>query len=117
MHQFLPETHDDLIALELSGKLDAADYKDILPVLEAAIERHGKIRLLWEMTDFEGWTLGGLWEDGQFDVRHSENFSKIAMVGEKHWQEWMTQAIKRFTPAEVRYFESGFRADALAWLE
>lgn len=116
MHQFLPETQADLVALELSGKLDAAEYKDILPVVEAAIQRYGKVRLLWEMTDFEGWTLGGLWEDGQFDVRHQGSFSKIAMIGDKKWQQWMTQSMKPFTTAEVRYFESGYRADALAWL-
>lgn len=114
-HRFLPESHDELIALELRGNLDAAEYQQILPTIEKAIQSHEKTRIFREMKDFEGWTVGGMWTDGKFDIRHSKAFSKIAIVGEKKWHEWMTGFMKPFTSAEVRYFDANERASAFDW--
>jgi hypothetical protein len=115
MHQFLPETHESFIALELSGKLDSHDYETILPIIRKTIEQHGKVRLFWEMKNFDGWTLDGLWADGSFDIKHAKDFSRVAIVGEKKWHEWMTKAMKPFTSAEVRYFDLGQREAAMDW--
>ncbi len=115
MHKFLPETHDNFIALEISGKLDAGEYETMLPIIEKTIQQHGKVRLFWEMKDFDGWTAGGLWADGSFDVEHAGDFSRVAMVGGKKWHEWMTKAMMPFTSAEVRFFAPEERAEALDW--
>lgn len=115
MYQLLPESQRGFVALQLSGKLDASDYEGIIPILESRIREHGKLRLYWEMRDFEGWTLGGLWADGGFDRRHANDFTHIALVGEKRWQEWMTKLMKPFTSAEVKYFDLGEREQALSW--
>lgn len=115
MYQLLPESQGGFVALRLTGKLDASDYEGIIPILESRIREHGKLRLYWEMRDFEGWTLGGLWADGGFDAKHANDFTRIALVGERKWHEWMTKLIKPFTDAEVKYFDLDERAAALAW--
>lgn len=115
MYRLLPETSGAFVALQFTGKLDADNYKAIIPILEEHISRHGKISLLWEMRDFGGWTTDGLLSDTKFDVKHRNDFSRIAMVGEKKWQDWMTSLMKPFTSAKVRYFESDERDAALAW--
>ena len=46
-----------------------------------------------------------------------EDFEKIAMVGEKKWQEWMTEIMKPFTSAEIKYFSTEERDDARKWIE
>ena len=116
MYEVLPETHHDLVALRLSGTLDADDYHAFTPLIESAIERHGKVRLFWEMRDFSGWSPGGAGTDLGFDVRHASDFKRIAIVGEKAWHEWMTKLMKPFTSAEVKYFEIPEREQALAWV-
>ncbi len=115
MHTFLSETQDSFVALRLSGKLDKSDYEAIVPLLEKHITAHGKISLCWEMHDFEGWTPGGLWADTKFDIHHANDFTRIAIVGEKKWHEWMASFMKPFTSAEVKYFESDERERAIAW--
>ena len=117
MIEILPETKIEFVALRLSGKLDDEDYTIIVPLLEKQIEAHGSITLFWEMVDFEGWTIPALWADTKFDVKHATDIDRIAMVGEKKWHELMTQMVKPFTSAEVRYFESDERAPALRWVQ
>ncbi len=117
MHEVLPETRSDLVALRVSGKLDETDYEMILPMLETRIEHHGKIRLYWEMEDLKGWTVEGFGKDVGFDVRHAGDFTRIAMVGEKRWEEWMTKLMKPFTTAEVRYFSAEDRLAAQTWVQ
>lgn len=116
MFEFLPQTERDLVALRLSGTLDRNDYEAMLPEIKKHLQDFGSLRLYWEMDDFHGWTAGGIWEDGIFDARHAWDFTRIAMVGEKKWQEWMTKLIKPFTSAEVRYFDVTEREKALAWI-
>lgn len=53
----------------------------------------------------------------RFDIQHANDFEKIAMVGEKNWQKWMTNLMKPFTNAEINFFEPGERAAALEWIK
>ena len=39
------------------------------------------------------------------------------MVGEKKWQEWMTDLMKPFTKAEIKFFELVERNTALEWIK
>jgi hypothetical protein len=87
MFEFLPQTERDLVALRLSGTLNRDDYEAMLPEITKRLQAEGSLRLYWEMDDFHGWTAGGIWEDGSFDARHASDFTRIAMVGQKKWQE------------------------------
>ena len=115
MHILLPESKEGFVALRLSEKLDGKDFDRIIPILEEQIEAHGKIALFWEMASFEGWTTEALFADTGFDLQHRNDFTRIAMVGEKKWHAWMTKLMKPFTSAEVKYYEIPERENALAW--
>ena len=60
----------NVVELTVTGKLRRADYDELIPLLEAQIERHGKIRVLFQMIDFHGWDLAGFWADLKFDIKH-----------------------------------------------
>lgn len=70
-----------------SGRLTEEDYRELVPRLHEAIERHGKLRLLILLRDFEGWTPKALIEDLRFDLRHRKDFERAAIVGERRWEE------------------------------
>lgn len=116
MVQLLKTDKPDLFAVMLADSLSGEDYNRIVPPMEAKIAQHGKINLYWEMVDFDGWQPEGLWKDLKFDVKHINSFHKVAMVGEKKWQDWLTQLTKPFTPAEVRYFDLSQREEAMRWV-
>ena len=105
-----------IIEVVATGKLHRDDYQFFVPKLDRAIKRHGKIRLLFHMIDFQGWTACALWEDVKFDVRHYSDVERLALVGDKAWQKGMGVFCKPFTTAEVRFFELKSLDDAHDWI-
>ena len=107
---------DQYVEVTLSGKLTKEDYGRFLPAIEAAIDRHGKIRLLVVMHDFHGWTAGALWEDLKFDWKHFSHIERLAMVGEKRWESGMATFCRPFTRATIQYFDIARIDEARQWL-
>jgi len=100
-----------------SGKLSAEDYERFEPAVTGLIEKAGgKIKILFQMHDFHGWELGAIWEDIKFATKHCRDIEKIAMVGEKTWEKWMSIICKPFTMSKIRYFDAGEVAAARQWL-
>ena len=106
-----------LLEVHASGKLTMEDYEGFIPAVELLIKQYGKIDILFEMSDFHGWETGAMWKDTKFAFRHFSDIGRLAVVGEKKWQEWMTIACRPFTRAAIRYFDLANVGDALAWLE
>ncbi|MEJ2553795.1 MAG: STAS/SEC14 domain-containing protein [Gammaproteobacteria bacterium] len=106
----------NIVGFRLSGKLHDEDYRTFVPALEAALESQGSLRLYAQFEDFHGWDLHASWDDFKFGVKHYADFTRIALVGDKRWEEWMAAFCKPFTRAEVRYFDTRDSAAAWAWL-
>ncbi|OKL39270.1 SpoIIAA family protein [Pontibacter flavimaris] len=113
MLQLLEQSKDDLVAFRISGDVSRSDYDVMLPLLQERIKQHGKIRVYAEVQDVADISLRALWEDIKFDIKHASNFSKVALVGDKKWIDWLTIMAKPFTSADVKYFD--FTQRQLAW--
>jgi hypothetical protein len=107
------ERQGDLVEVRVSGKLQRADYARVVPQLESAIER-GPLRLLVELHDFEGWAPQALVDDLRFDLRHRDDFARIAVVGEAKLEALATQISKPIFRGETRFFED--LEEARRWL-
>ncbi len=116
MIEQLPSKSDKILAFKLSGKLHDEDYKHFVPVIEAAVAKHGKIRLLAQFHDFHGWDMHALWDDIKFSTKHCFDIERIALVGEKTWEKWMATVCKPFTMAKIKYFDASQIDAAWAWL-
>ena len=116
MIELREENDGRLLAVHATGKLTSEDYAAFVPRVEGLIARHGKIRLLFEMHDFHGWTLGAFWEDVKFDLKHINHIERLAIVGEKRWQQGMSTFCKPFTTARIRYFSQDQIEQATEWL-
>ena len=103
--------------LQASGKFSAEDYQHFIPEVERLISKLGKIRILFEMHDFHGWDAGALWEDIKFDFKHFSDIERLAIVGDKKWEEWMAKFCKPFTTAAIRYFDVTHTEEAQAWIQ
>jgi len=117
MLQILVQTEGNVIATKSIEKLTKSDYASILPILINRLQTYKNIRWYFEMENFQGWELKAFWQDVKFDVQHANDFEKIAMVGEKKWQGWMTDLMKPFTKAEIKFFELEERNTALEWIK
>ncbi len=101
------------LEIEARGKLDRGDYERVVPELEAAAAS-GELRVLIRLRDFEGWAPKALIEDLRFDIRHHDDFRKIAIVGERKLERWATELSKPFFSGEMRFFEND--TEARAWV-
>lgn len=118
MYQLIEEsTGDGLVALRLNGRLVHDDYEEFVPKLEAEIARHGAIRCLIDIVDLEGITLRAVWDEIRFDLKHADDVTRCAVVGDRRWESWATSAVRPiFRKAHVRYFERADYEEALAWV-
>ena len=114
--QLNEENGGKMLAVHVSGKLVKADYEQFVPEVERLIRQHGKLRMLFDMTDFHGWEASAAWEDFKFAVEHFADIERLAMVGEKQWQHGMATLCKPFTKAMIRYFDHDDATEARKWL-
>lgn len=104
------------LTLKVVGKLTHEDYLVITPMIDSALEgiTHPTINALIDGVDFSGWELRAAWDDFRLGVKHGREFEKIAIIGNKKWQEHTAKIGSWFMSGEVRYFEK--KSEALDWL-
>jgi len=111
------ESSSNVLRVSVSGKLTTEDYALFVPEIEQQIAGNGKVRILFEMHDFHGWTAGALWEDVKFDLKHFRDIERIAMIGDKAWEHGMATFCRPFTTAKIRYFDREQADEAQKWIE
>jgi hypothetical protein len=106
-----------ILEVRVTGKLTKESYQELVPAVDAQIKQYGKLRILFVMKDFHGWTAGAMWEDLKFDLKHWKDIERLAVVGDKKWEKGMASFCKPFTKAKIRYFDVVQLEEARAWLE
>jgi demethylmenaquinone methyltransferase/2-methoxy-6-polyprenyl-1,4-benzoquinol methylase len=115
--RFIEKNGERILEVVASGKLTHQDYRRFAPQFDRIVERHGKVRILFEMENFRGWGAATLWDDVRIDWKYFRAIERLAIVGDKRWQKWMSEACRPFTTAEIRYFERARMGEARNWLE
>ncbi len=105
-----------MLEVRISGKLTKESYEKLVPVVEQQIKEFGKLRMLVILEDFHGWTMGALWEDTKFDLKHWRDIERLAIVGETKWEAGMATFCKPFTTAKIKYFDHTKLDDARKWI-
>ena len=106
-----------ILGFKMTGKLHDADYKAFVPLVDAAIATGGKVRLLAQFHDFQGWDMHALWDDIKISTTHCTKIERVALVGEKTWEKWMACVCKPFTMAKIQYFDAANVNEAWSWLK
>lgn len=104
------------LEVRVTGKLTKEFYEELAPVVDEQIRERGKLRILFQMHDFHGWTAGALWEDIKFDLKNWNKIERLAIVGESKWEKGMAIFCKPFTSAKIRYFDQSELSKAKEWL-
>ena len=114
--QLNEEDGGKLLVVNVSDKPVTTDYEHFVPEFDRLVRQHGKLRVLFDMTGFHGWEAGALWADIKFDMTHFADIERLAMVGEKKWQQGMAVFCEPFTHAAIQYFDHADIAAARKWL-
>lgn len=107
---------EKILYMVVSGKLTNHDFDKIALLVSSKLKKFGKIRLYYEMKDYEGWTFQAFWRDLYMDLKYRNKVEKIAMVGEKFWEKWMADLIKPLSPADVRFYGPHQKEEAKEWI-
>jgi hypothetical protein len=111
----IPDLPEGVLGFEVSGPLEADDYRGTLGPAVAKAAEEGSIRLVIVIPKFEGVDPGALWEDTKLGVTNWSAWKRVALVTDI---EWMTHAMRWFgwmSPGEVKQFSSAERDAAIAW--
>ena len=106
-----------ILTLRVIGKLTHEDYGTITPMIESALEgvKEAKIKVFIDASELEGWEMRAAWDDFKLGIKYGGKFEKIAILGNKRWQELATKISAWFMSGESKYFEDA--KEALNWLE
>ena len=104
------------LKLKAVGKLTHEDYEVITPMIDSALNsvKNPKVKVIIDGTEMEGWELRAAWDDFKLGLKHGNKFEKIAIYGNKNWQEITAKVGSWFISGEVKYFDE--YDDAMAWL-
>lgn len=104
------------LSLKAIGKLTHHDYEIITPMIDSALAavKQPKVKVLIDGTELEGWELSAAWDDFKLGLKHGSEFDKVAIYGNKNWQEITAKIGSWFISGDVKYFEC--YADAINWL-
>lgn len=116
MFKPIPVNVKGVAAFKAVGKLTHDDYQKFLPTLEKLIEQEGQLSLLLELENFHGWELEAVRDDYQFARHHLDAFRRIAIVGDRGWEKWLTLLARPFIDTEVRFFTPDQLSEAWDWV-
>ena len=118
MIELLSDFPDNIVGIAASGHVSASDYETVLvPIVEAALKKHGKVRLLYVLgSEFTGFTPGAMWEDAKLGIAHFTAWEKVAVVTDVSWVANATSMFRFVMPCPVQVFPIKDRAKAEAWV-
>jgi len=108
----------NIYRLDVSGRLSKLEFDRCQESLAAEIRRIGHVRLLFVLSQFEGWEHDPNWSDLSFYITHGDSIDRIAIVGDERWRnETLMFASVDLRRAPVEFFSSqNALAEARAWL-
>jgi hypothetical protein len=109
---------DNLAAVEIviTDRVTTEEFDATAKKLEAFIARHGHVRVLEIIKDFEGMDAKAFWHDLKFSLRHLRDFSRCAIVSDTKWFSLWSTVVEPFIDCEVSYFPPGELEAARDWL-
>ena len=96
----------NVVGVEASGQVTDDDYENVLiPAVREKLSEVGKIRFIYVLgEEFEGLTMGALWDDAKVGFGDLKAWEKVAVVSDKEWLGHMVKAFSWMMPGEVRVF-------------
>lgn len=105
-----------VIDLIVDGAITRADYEALIPVLEAQIARHTRLRVVETVRTLGqiDWSLW--WRDVKWVADHRDQLAKVAVITDHGWIGPITRAAAALFSGEMRVFPENQAEAARAWV-
>ena len=105
------------VGFKVTGRFTGGQMKALADRVDAVVAEAGPVRLLVELKDFRGIEVDVLWEKAKFAFAHLRDIERMAVVGDRAWEEWWVKIGGTLAPAETRYFDHDDIDAAWDWLK
>ena len=117
MFEKLSESSGAVVGYKIVGKVTAEDYAQLNPEVQALVDQYGDtVCMLLDLQAFAGEEVKAWLPDLKFGHRFHEKIARIAIVGDKRWEKWLTALADPFYAREARFFYPEEIDAAWAWL-
>lgn len=111
----LERSQGKVLGFEASETIKLEEIKAIEPSLEDAIVKYGKTNWLMVMETDKCTSLRAMYEDMSWGLKYLKHFNKIAVVGDKKWEDLLIKA-DRLVFGE-KYFDASQMDEAWEYVE
>ncbi len=106
-----------IFTVRVSGKLKKSELDHVQKAAMDVMDAGGNVRFLVIAEAFDGWDKAGNWGDVTFQLRYDHKIERIAIVGEKRWEDQISAFVASgLRPVDIQYFLPAQLAQAKAWV-
>lgn len=117
MIRLLRDMPPGVLGLEAVDDVEREDYDNVIvPAIEDAIARHGKVRLVYLLgPEFDDYEEEAVWEDLKLGGRHPASFERVAIVTDARWAGPALKVLSVLLPGQARAFPLSELETAKRW--
>ncbi len=117
MFEKLNESSGSVVGYKVTGKITPADYEQLTPEVQTLVDQYDDgVCLLLDMQEFAGEEVKAWLPDMEFGHDFHNKINKMAIVGDKRWEKWLTVLAKPFYADEAKFFHPEETDKAWTWL-
>ena len=118
MIEKLSESSGPVVGYKVAGKVTPDDYQQLNPAIQALVDQYADgVYLLLDLQEFAGEEVKAWLPDLKFGHRFHDKIKKMAIVGDKRWEKWLTALVDPFYAKDAQYFPPEDTDKAWAWLK
>ena len=116
MYHWLKEGSKNILGFRITGGISRRQKEQICRVLEKQISESGKIRLLLVIEPHRKMDAESLLLDLNFTLNYSDDIERMALIGNKVWEETWMALFGLFSRIRVEYFDRSEIKAAWKWI-
>ena len=116
MLEKLEKSSGPVVGYKAVGKVTPEDYQQLDPEIQALVDQYDIVCLLLDMQEFAGEEVKAWLPDLRFGHRFHDKIGKMAVVGDKRWEKWLTALVDPFYAKDAKFFHPDEMDKAWAWL-
>jgi hypothetical protein len=116
MIEKMSESSGPVAGYKVEGKVTPDDYRQLEPDVKALADKYDTISVLLDLQEFTGEEVKAWLPDLKFGHRFHDKIARMAIVGDKRWETWMTEIVRPFYARKGKFFLPEDADQAWAWL-
>lgn len=120
MYTILPRSRGSVLGIEIKGKVDIAQERELVAKADELIGAHGKISLLVVLGDHVGTSFEAAMADMKWTLANMKHLAKIAIVSDSKLLAALVAvdaAFAKLASIEEKHFDKADVETAWHWIE